>query len=292
VKTLIEKASTLIESLPYIRRFYGKTIVIKYGGSAMVEEDLKNNFAKDIVLLKYVGINPIIVHGGGPQIAEMLDKLGIQTKFISGMRVTDKETMNIVEMVLAGKVNKDIVNLINKNGGSAIGLSGKDGHLIKSEKLMVENDSSLLQAPEIIDIGHVGRVREVDSGVIEAISRDFIPIIAPVGIGDDFEAYNINADIVAGSVAAAVKAEKLIMLTDVKGVLNHDGKLISSIKSSELADLKKEKILKGGMIPKTDAALIALEAGVSKAHIVDGRILHSVLLEIFTDSGIGTQITL
>ncbi len=292
MKELIEKASTLIESLPYIRRFYGKTIVIKYGGNAMVEENLKSNFAKDIVLLKYVGINPIIVHGGGPQIAEMLDKLGIKTNFVAGMRVTNKETMNIVEMVLAGKVNKDIVNLINKNGGSAIGLSGKDGHLIKAEKLMVENDSTFLQAPEIIDIGHVGSVKDVDAGVIETISKDFIPIIAPVGIGSDFEAYNINADLVAGSVAAAVKAEKLIMLTDVQGVLNHDGKLISSIKCSEILNLKKEKVIKGGMIPKTDAAVIALKAGVSKAHIIDGRILHSVLLEIFTDSGIGTQITL
>ncbi|AEI13789.1 acetylglutamate kinase [Flexistipes sinusarabici DSM 4947] len=292
MQELIEKASTLVESLPYIRKFYGKTIVVKYGGSAMVETELKNNFAKDIVLLKYVGINPIIVHGGGPQIAEMLGKMGIKTKFVSGMRVTDRETMSVVEMVLAGKVNKDIVNLINKNGGSAIGLSGKDGHLLTAEKLMVENDSTILQAPEIMDIGHVGRVKSVDADVIQAVSKDFIPIIAPVGIGDDYEAYNINADLVAGSVAAAVKAEKLIMLTDVRGVLDNDGNLISSIKANDVPRLKNDKIIKGGMIPKTDAAVTALEAGVNKAHIVDGRILHSVLLEIFTDSGIGTQITL
>jgi len=292
MQKLIEKASTLVESLPYIRRFHGKTIVVKYGGSAMVETELKNNFAKDIVLLKYVGINPIIVHGGGPQIAEMLEKMGIKTKFVSGMRVTDNETMSVVEMVLAGKVNKDIVNLINKNGGSAIGLSGKDGHLLTAEKLMVENDSTILQAPEIMDIGHVGRVKGVDANVIQAVSKDFIPIIAPVGTGDDYEAYNINADLVAGSVAAAVKAEKLIMLTDVRGVLDNDESLISSIKTDEVPRLKAEKIIKGGMVPKTDAAVTALQAGVNKAHIVDGRILHSVLLEIFTDSGIGTQITL
>jgi len=292
MQKLIEKASTLVESLPYIRRFYGKTIVVKYGGSAMVEDELKNNFAKDIVLLKYVGINPIIVHGGGPQIAEMLDKMGIKTKFVSGMRVTDKETMSVVEMVLAGKVNKDIVNLINKNGGSAIGLSGKDGQLLTAEKLMVENDSTILQAPEIMDIGHVGRVKGVDANVIQSVSKDFIPIIAPVGIGDDYEAYNINADLVAGSVAAAVKAEKLIMLTDVRGVLDNDKRLISSIKTDDVPRLKVDKIIRGGMIPKTDAAVTALQAGVNKAHIVDGRILHSVLLEIFTDSGIGTQITL
>jgi len=292
MQKLIEKASTLVESLPYIRRFYGKTIVVKYGGSAMVEDELKNNFAKDIVLLKYVGINPIIVHGGGPQIAEMLDKMGIKTKFVSGMRVTDKETMSVVEMVLAGKVNKDIVNLINKNGGSAIGLSGKDGQLLTAEKLMVENDSTILQAPEIMDIGHVGRVKGVDANVIQSVSKDFIPIIAPVGIGDDYEAYNINADLVAGSVAAAVKAEKLIILTDVRGVLDNDKRLISSIKTDDVPRLKVDKIIRGGMIPKTDAAVTALQAGVNKAHIVDGRILHSVLLEIFTDSGIGTQITL
>lgn len=291
MQELIQKASTLVESLPYIRRFYGKTIVVKYGGSAMVEDELKNNFAKDIVLLKYVGINPIIVHGGGPQIAEMLNKMGIKTKFVSGMRVTDKETMGVVEMVLAGKVNKDIVNLINKNGGSAIGLSGKDGHLLTAEKLMVENDSTILQAPEILDIGHVGSVKNVDANVIQAISKDFIPIIAPVGIGEDYEAYNINADLVAGAVAAAVKAEKLIMLTDVQGVLSNDEKLISSIKIKDIPRLKTDKIIRGGMIPKTDAAVTALKAGVNKAHIVDGRILHSVLLEIFTDSGIGTQIT-
>ena len=290
MEQLIKKASVLIESLPYIERFFGKTIVIKYGGHAMVDENLQNNFAKDVVLLKYIGINPVIVHGGGPQIGAMLKKLDIPSKFVSGMRVTNKETMNVVEMVLAGKVNKDIVNLILKNGGQAIGLSGKDGHLIRAEKLMIEADSPVVQSPEIIDLGHVGKVKSINTEVLDSIGKNFIPIIAPVGVGDDFEAYNINADLVAGAVAAGLKAEKLLLLTDVRGILDNDGKLIQSIHISDVKRLTEEGILKGGMLPKTDAAVKALKAGVKKSHIIDGRILHSVLLEMFTDSGIGTQI--
>ncbi|MCB4204032.1 acetylglutamate kinase [Deferribacterales bacterium Es71-Z0220] len=292
MEKLIEKASVLVESLPYIKKFYGKTIVIKYGGHAMVDEELKSSFAKDIVLLKYIGISPVIVHGGGPQIGEMLKKLNIQSTFVSGMRVTDKETMNIVEMVLAGKVNKDIVNLINKNGGKGIGLSGKDGELIKAKKLVINEENELVKTPEIIDLGHVGEVESVNTKVIDTIKDEFIPIIAPVGIGDDFEPYNINADLVAGAVASALKAEKLILLTDVRGILDKDKHLLSSLDKEKIRIMKKDGTIQGGMIPKVDCALSALENGVNKAHIIDGRIKHSVLLEIFTDTGIGTQITL
>ncbi|UOD35442.1 acetylglutamate kinase [Deferribacteraceae bacterium V6Fe1] len=292
MEKLIEKASVLVESLPYIKKFYGKTIVIKYGGHAMVDEELKSSFAKDIVLLKYIGISPVIVHGGGPQIGEMLKKLNIQSTFVSGMRVTDKETMNIVEMVLAGKVNKDIVNLINKNGGKGIGLSGKDGELIKAKKLVINDENELVKTPEIIDLGHVGEVESVNTKVIDTIKDEFIPIIAPVGIGDDFEPYNINADLVAGAVASALKAEKLILLTDVRGILDKDKNLLSSLDKEKIRIMKKDGTIQGGMIPKVDCALSALESGVKKAHIIDGRIKHSVLLEIFTDTGIGTQITL
>lgn len=292
MEKLIEKASVLVESLPYIKKFYGKTIVIKYGGHAMVDEELKNSFAKDIVLLKYIGISPVIVHGGGPQIGEMLKKLNIQSTFVSGMRVTDKETMNIVEMVLAGKVNKDIVNLINKNGGKGIGLSGKDGNLIRAKKLVINDENELIKTPEIIDLGHVGEVESVNTEVIDTIKDEFIPIIAPVGIGDDFEPYNINADLVAGAIASALKAEKLILLTDVRGILDKDKKLLSSLNMEKINAMKKDGTIQGGMIPKVDCALNALKNGVKKAHIIDGRIKHSVLLEIFTDTGIGTQITL
>lgn len=292
MEKLIEKASVLVESLPYIKKFYGKTIVIKYGGHAMVDEELKSSFAKDIVLLKYIGISPVIVHGGGPQIGEMLKKLNIQSTFVSGMRVTDKETMNIVEMVLAGKVNKDIVNLINKNGGKGIGLSGKDGNLIRAKKLVINDENELIKTPEIIDLGHVGEVESVNTKVIDTIKDEFIPIIAPVGIGDDFEPYNINADLVAGAVASALKAEKLILLTDVRGILDKDKKLLSTLDREKINTMKKDGTIQGGMIPKVDCALNALKNGVKKAHIIDGRIKHSVLLEIFTDTGIGTQITL
>jgi acetylglutamate kinase len=292
VKELIEKANILVEALPYIRNFSGKTFVIKYGGHAMVDEELKNSFAKDIVLLKYIGVDTVIVHGGGPQIGEMLSKLNIKSTFVSGMRVTDKETMNIVEMVLAGKVNKDIVNLINKNGGKGIGLSGKDGQLIKAKKLLIDNLDEFMKTPEIIDLGHVGTVTKVDTEILDTLKKGFIPIIAPVGIGEDFEPYNINADLVAGAVAAAAKAEKLILLTDVEGILDRDKRLISSLNREQVEQLKREKVIEGGMIPKVDCAILALQAGVKKAHIIDGRVKHSVLLEIFTDKGVGTQITL
>lgn len=292
MKELIEKANILVEALPYIRNFSGKTFVIKYGGHAMVDEELKNSFAKDIVLLKYIGVDTVIVHGGGPQIGEMLSKLNIKSTFVSGMRVTDKETMNIVEMVLAGKVNKDIVNLINKNGGKGIGLSGKDGQLIKAKKLLIDNLDEFMKTPEIIDLGHVGTVTKVDTEILDTLKKGFIPIIAPVGIGEDFEPYNINADLVAGAVAAAAKAEKLILLTDVEGILDRDKRLISSLNREQVEQLKREKVIEGGMIPKVDCAILALQAGVKKAHIIDGRVKHSVLLEIFTDKGVGTQITL
>jgi len=292
MQELIQKAGVLIEALPYIKKFYGKTIVIKYGGHAMVDEELKNSFANDVVLMKYIGINPVIVHGGGPQIGDMLKKLNIKSEFVSGMRVTDKETMNIVEMVLAGKVNKDIVRLINKNGGKAIGLSGKDGNLIHAKKLILEEGKDFIQTPEIIDLGHVGEVESINTEVLEKISGDFIPVIAPVGVGEDYEPYNINADLVAGSVAGALKAEKLMLLTDVEYVMDKDGARISTIKADNVPAMKKDGTLQGGMIPKIDCAVDALRAGVGKSHIIDGRVLHSVLLEIFTDSGIGTQILL
>ncbi len=292
MEELIRKADVLIESLPYIKEFYGETIVIKYGGHAMVDDQLKFSFARDVVLLKYIGINPVIIHGGGPQIGDMLKKLNIPSQFISGMRVTDIETMNVVEMVLAGKINKDIVSLINRNGGKAIGLSGKDGNLITAEKMFIKEGDDFVKTPEIIDLGHVGSVKSIDIGVLNTIAKEFIPVIAPVGIGEDYEPYNINADLVAGAIAAALKARKLVLLTDVEGVLDKEGKLISTLTPEKIRMLKKDGTLTGGMIPKIDCALEAVQAGVGKSHIIDGRISHSVLLEIFTDSGIGTQIRL
>ncbi len=291
MEKLIEKASVLLEALPYIRRFYGKTVVIKYGGNAMVKEELKNSFAEDVVLLKYVGINPVVVHGGGPQIGEFLEKLNIPTKFVGGMRVTDKETMNVVEMVLVGKVNKEIVKLINSHGGNAVGLSGKDGNLIVAEKINSEQYLTEVKAPEIIDLGYVGKVKKVNPEILKnLIDSKFIPVIAPVGIGEDFEAYNINADIVAGEVAAALKAEKLIMLTDVEGIKDRNGDLIRSLERCKISELIEDRVIRGGMIPKVKACEVALSGGVKKAHIIDGRIRHSILLEIFTQKGIGTEI--
>ncbi|QAR32076.1 acetylglutamate kinase [Geovibrio thiophilus] len=290
MEELIRKADVLIEALPYIQKFYGKTIVIKYGGHAMVDEELKLSFANDIVLMKYIGIRPIIVHGGGPQIGDMLKKLNIKTEFVSGMRITDAETMNVVEMVLAGKINKDIVRLINKNGGVAIGLSGKDGNLIRAEKLRLEDDPAFIRTPEIIDLGHVGRVKSVNVGVLEKLADSYIPVIAPVGVGDDYEAYNINADLVAGSIAAALKAEKLVLLTDVPYVMDKEKKRISTIHLDDVDKMKLDEVVTGGMIPKVDCAAEAVRGGVKKAHIIDGRVQHSVLLEMFTTSGIGTQI--
>lgn len=290
MQELIRKADVLIEALPYIQKFYGKTIVIKYGGHAMVDDQLKLSFANDIVLMKYIGIRPVIVHGGGPQIGDMLKKLNIKTEFVSGMRVTDAETMNVVEMVLAGKINKDIVRMINKNGGVAIGLSGKDGNLIRAEKLRLEDDPTFIRTPEIIDLGHVGKVKDVNVGVLERLADSYIPVIAPVGVGDDYEAYNINADLVAGSIAAALKAEKLVLLTDVPYVMDKDKNRISTIHLDDIDKMKIDEVVTGGMIPKVDCAAEAVRGGVKKAHIIDGRVQHSVLLEMFTTLGIGTQI--
>ncbi len=277
----IQKIETLLESLPYIRQFYGKTIVIKYGGHAMVDEKLKQSFARDIILMKYVGLNPVIVHGGGPQIGEFLKKLGKESRFVKGIRVTDDETMDVVEMVLVGKVNKEIVGLINHFGGKAVGLSGKDGGLITAKKLKIKGE----------DMGMVGEVLSVNPKVIETLDRDkFIPVIAPVGVGKDGRTYNINADNVAGKIAAALKAEKLILLTDVQGVFDKNKKLISAMDTAHAKKLIKSGAASGGMIPKLECCLDALKGGVSKAHIVDGRVEHAVLLEVFTDAGIGTEI--
>ncbi len=291
MEKLIEKVSTLLEALPYIRKFYGKTVVIKYGGNAMVNEELKEAFAQDVVLLKYVGINPVIVHGGGPQIGELLKKLNIESRFVGGMRVTDRETMNVVEMVLVGKVNKEIVKLINSHGGNAVGLSGKDGNLIVAEKIDYRKYLTEVKAPEIIDLGFVGKVKKVQPDIVmKLLESKFIPVIAPVGMGEDMEAYNINADLVAGGIAAALKAEKLIMLTDVEGIKDKEGKLIKSLDRKDLSDLISRGVISGGMIPKVKACERALTAGVSKAHIIDGRVKHSILLEMFTQEGIGTEI--
>ncbi|MDH5639523.1 MAG: acetylglutamate kinase [Nitrospinota bacterium] len=291
IDTLVAKAATLVEALPYIRAFKGKTLVIKYGGGAMVDDTLKNSFAKDVVLLKHIGINPVVVHGGGPQIGQTLEKMGIQTTFIHGQRVTDQQTLDVVEMVLAGKVNKEIVALINRNGGSALGLSGKDGDMIHAEKLFVEKPGPELDRPEIIDVGMVGKVTSINSSILDHISSGgFIPVIAPVGYGRGGETYNINADYVAGAIAGAIGAEKLLLLTDEAGILDGDKKLISTVTEDCAKDLIGRGIIRGGMVPKVKACFTALEAGVAKAHIVDGRVVHSVLLEIFTDTGVGTEI--
>ena len=287
---LINKATILIEALPYIREFYGKTIVVKYGGHAMVDENLKSTFAQDIVLLKFIGINVIIVHGGGPQIGAMLSKLNIPSSFVSGMRVTDSETMDVVEMVLSGKINNDIVNLINSHGGKAVGISGKDSCFIKAKKLIIDNIDTFIQTPEIIDLGHVGAIEQIDSALIRDLSTKYIPVIAPIGVGTNYETYNINADTVASYIAANMEAEKLILLTDISGIIDENEVLIPSLKIEDIKKLKNDGIIRGGMLPKTDAVTFALNAGVGKAHIVDGRITHSLLLEIFTDVGIGTQI--
>jgi acetylglutamate kinase len=288
---VLEKASVLIEALPYIRRFYHQTIVIKYGGHAMVAEDLKESFAKDIVLMKYIGMRPVVVHGGGPQIGQMLERMGKKSDFRAGMRVTDAETMDIVEMVLAGKVNKEIVSLINRHGGQAIGLSGKDGQLIEAQKMHVYRYQGDDRPPEIIDIGLVGGVRKINVEVLRTLEHsNMIPVIAPVGVGDNGETYNINADIVAGHIAGALQAKKLVLMTDVQGVLNSAGELISSMTLAEAADALQDETLRGGMIPKVQCAIDALQAGVGKVHIVDGRLSHAILLEIFTDAGTGTEI--
>jgi acetylglutamate kinase len=288
----IDKAKVLIEALPYIRRFYDKTIVIKYGGSMMEEENVKQSFALDIVLLKYIGLNPVVVHGGGPQIGEMLTRIGKKSQFIEGMRVTDGETMDVVEMVLVGKINKELVALINQQGGKAVGLSGKDGGLILAKKLKLTKNRGQDEAPEMIDIGMVGEVKTINPGVIEALKKEnFVPVIAPVGVGEEGETYNINADLVAGKVASALKAEKLILLTDVEGVMDEKRQLIPTLDAKQAKRLITQKIISSGMIPKVNCCLNAMEEGVTKTHIIDGRVEHAILLEVFTDIGIGTQIT-
>ena len=293
IQASMERADILLEALPYIRRFSNKTIVIKYGGHAMVDEDLKDKFARDLVMMKYIGIHPVVVHGGGPQIGSFLKKLGKESRFVQGMRVTDEETMNIVEMVLVGMVNKEIVGLINRHGGKAVGLSGKDGNLIEAEKYYLNDEKAKNTPSEIIDIGLVGKVKAVNSELIVSLTQsNFIPVIAPTGMGENGETYNINADIVAGEIAAALKAEKLLLLTDVAGVLDADKKLIHTMTNQEALYLIDDGTVEGGMFPKVKCCLKALRGGVKKAHIIDGRLKHAILLEVFTDKGIGTEIVL
>ena len=293
MEKLIEKAKTLIEALPYMQTFRGKTFVIKYGGNAMVDEQLKHSFAQDVVLMRFIGINPVIVHGGGPQIGRTMERMGKKPSFVSGQRVTDEETMDIVEMVLGGKVNKEIVSLINQAGGRAVGLTGKDGGLIQAKKLKMTRRSDETGETEIIDIGLVGEVTEVRPGALEALDAGgFVPVIAPVGVGVNGETYNINADLVAGAVAGALKAEKLILLTDQAGILDKDQNLIPSLNKKKVESMVKAGTISGGMLPKTKSCFDALEAGCAKVHIIDGRVPHALLLEIFTKEGIGTEITL
>ena len=289
--TQMNVADILIEALPYIRRFSGKTIVVKYGGHAMVDENLKENFADDITLLKYIGLNPVVVHGGGPQINKVLDAMGITSSFVRGMRYTDGETMDVVEMVLGGKVNKEIVARINRRGGRTVGLTGKDGGLITAEKLTIYKEGEGDSPPEIIDPGMVGTVSRINPHIIHTLAgQGFIPVIAPVGVGEAGETYNINADLVASKMAAALQAERLILLTDVDGLLDEAGKLVSTVDADTIQAMIKNKSIKGGMIPKMECALEALEAGVKKSHIINGTRPHALLLELFTDSGIGTQV--
>ena len=285
-------ADILIEALPYIRRFYGMTIVVKYGGHAMVDEQLKEDFARDITLMKFTGLNPVVVHGGGPQINSVLDRMGMNSRFVKGMRLTDEATMDVVEMVLVGKVNKGIVAQINQQGGKAVGLSGKDGGLIRARKLHIVHQEDNDKPPEIIDPGLVGEVTHVNPNIINTLTKqDFIPIIAPVGTGDSGETYNINADLVASSIAIALSAGRLILLTDVDGVLDSSGALISSISAESINQMVEEKTISGGMIPKIECALEALKNGVEKVHIINGNKRHALLLELFTDKGIGTEVT-
>ncbi len=292
-RTAHQIADVLIEALPYIQRFKDKTIVVKFGGNAMVDEALKHSFARDIVLMKLVGLNPIVVHGGGPQIGQLLAKLGKTTGFIDGMRITDSETMDVVEMVLGGLVNKEIVNLINMHGGKAVGLTGKDGDFIRARKLLIDNRETNLspeaQAPEIIDLGHVGEVASIDPAVLNMLGNsDFIPVIAPIGVGEDGHSYNINADLVAGKVAEVLKAEKLILLTNTAGILDKQQQLLTGLTLKDIDDLIADGTIAGGMIPKTRCATDALKGGVNSVHIIDGRVEHAVLLELFTDQGVGT----
>ena len=286
-----EVAQVLSEALPYIQKFAGRTIVVKYGGNAMTDEDLKASFARDIVLMQAVGMRPIVVHGGGPQIGELLERLNIESKFIDGMRVTTEETMDVVEMVLGGLVNKEIVSLLNLAGGRAMGLTGKDGQFIRAKQLKIERKSPELEAPEIIDIGHVGQVESIDTRVLTMLTESGVtPVVAPIGVGAHGESYNINADLVAGKLAEVLKAEKLMLLTNTAGVLDKHGDVVTGLVADEVNALINDGTISGGMLPKVGCALSAVNAGVNSAHIVDGRVPHSVLLEIFTDQGVGTQI--
>jgi acetylglutamate kinase len=284
-------AKVLTEALPYIQRFSGKTLVIKYGGNAMVDEDLKNSFARDVVLMKAVGINPIIVHGGGPQIGDLLKRVGKESRFVGGMRVTDSETMDMVEMVLGGQVNKSIVSLINSHGGRAVGLTGKDGAMIRAKKLHISPDDPAVNVSEVVDLGHVGQVESIDTSVVDMLVKsDFIPVIAPIGVDDSGRSYNINADLVAGKLAEVLKAEKLILLTNTAGLLDSEGALLTGLDAQQVNKLIDSGVIYGGMLPKIACALDAVNAGVSAAHIIDGRVQHAALLEIFTDEGVGTLI--
>ena len=288
-----QRASILAEALPYLKRFRKKTIVVKYGGNAMVDEGLKESFARDIVLMKLVGINPVIVHGGGPQINQLLDKIGKESQFVKGMWVTDRETMVVVEMGRGGLVNKDIVNLVNRHGGKAVGLSGKDGGLIRARKMVITGDNDpALNTPEIIDIGHVGEVDSVDPEIVKLLeSGEFIPVIAPIGVDGHGQTYNINADIVAGTLARTLMAEKLILMTNTAGVLDENGNVMTGLSATEVDQLVKSGAIHGGMLPKVGCALDAVKSGVRSAHIIDGRVEHALLLEVFSDEGVGTLIT-
>ncbi|MFP8967949.1 acetylglutamate kinase [Pokkaliibacter sp. CJK22405] len=285
-------AKVLSEAMPYIQNYVGKTIVVKYGGNAMVDEELKNAFARDIVMLKLVGINPVVVHGGGPQIGDLLDKLKIESHFVNGMRVTDSATMDVVEMVLGGQVNKDIVNLINNNGGRAIGVTGKDARLIMAKKMTVTHKTPEMSAPEIIDIGHVGSVERIDRKLLDLlVESDIIPVIAPIGVDSEGQSYNINADLVAGKVAEALDAEKLLLLTNIAGLLDKQGKVLTGLTLADVDALIADGTITGGMLPKIDCALEAVRNGVKRAHIIDGRVAHATMLELFTNEGVGTLIT-
>ena len=287
----VKRAKILVEALPYIRDFRGRRIVVKYGGHAMIDPELKSIFARQIILLQYVGIQVVVVHGGGPQIGRVLKQMGIESSFYEGKRITDDKTMDVVEMVLAGGVNKDIVNLINRDGGKAVGLSGKDGSLIKARKFYLSKSSIEDGEDALIDMGQVGEVAAVDTGIIETLEKaGFVAVIAPLGVGDDGVTYNINADTVASEIASSLKAEKLIILTDEKGVLDQDGSLISSLNYNDIKTLIEKKVVSGGMIPKLECCKTGLGKGIMKAHIIDGRTPYSILLELLTDSGIGTQI--
>ncbi|MBL1260860.1 MAG: acetylglutamate kinase [Thiotrichaceae bacterium] len=291
VTSAMNIAQVLTEALPYIQRFSGKTIVIKYGGNAMIDNALKNSFARDVVLMKLVGINPVVVHGGGPQIGALLKKLGKESRFVEGMRVTDSETMDVVEMVLGGQVNKEIVSLINKHGGSAVGLTGKDGDLIHARKLQFTSSAPEMNASEIIDIGHVGEVASINTAVVDMlVGGNFIPVIAPIGVGDDGQSYNINADLVAGKIAEVLGAEKLMLLTNTAGVLDKDENVVSGITKKDVERLIADGSIYGGMLPKIRCALEAVQGGVNTAHIIDGRVAHAVLLEVLTNQGVGTLI--